>query len=77
MYHQQDFFEQKKKRQSTTFKMNAAFSAVVQRTAPRKMFGVGVLGVTGTLKKADSRIGLIERGRGPHDHVETAVDWCS
>ena len=37
----------------------------------------GVPGVTGTLGKANSHFDLIQTGRGPHHHVEAAVDWCS
>ena len=37
----------------------------------------GVLGVTGTLRKANSHFDPTQTGRGPHHHVEVAVDWCS
>ena len=36
-----------------------------------------VPGVTGTLGKAHSHFDPIQTGRGPHRHVEGAVDWCS
>ena len=36
-----------------------------------------VLGVTGTLRKANSHFGPAQTGWGPHHHVEAAVDWCS
>ena len=37
----------------------------------------GVPRVTGTLGKANSHFNPIQTGRGPHHHVEAAVDWCS
>ena len=37
----------------------------------------GVPGVTGTLGKANSHINPAQTGRGPHHHVEAAVDWCN
>ena len=37
----------------------------------------GVPGVTGTLGKANSHFDPTQTGRGPHHHVEAAVDWCS
>ena len=36
----------------------------------------GVLRVTGTLGKANSHFDPTQTGRGPHHHVEAAVDWC-
>ena len=36
-----------------------------------------VPGVTGTLGNANSHFDPIQTGRGPHHHVEAAVDWCS
>ena len=35
-----------------------------------------VIGVTWTLGKANSFSAQPKRGRGPHQHVEAAVDWC-
>ena len=37
----------------------------------------GVPGVTGTFGKANSHFDPTQTGRGPHHHVEAAVDWCS
>ena len=37
----------------------------------------GVPGVTGTLRKANSHFDPTQTGRGPHHHVEAAVDRCS
>ena len=37
----------------------------------------GVPGVTGTLGKTNSHFNPTQMGRGPHHHVEAAVDWCS
>ena len=37
----------------------------------------GVLGVTGTLGKDNSHFDPTQTGRGPHHHVEAAVDWYS
>ena len=37
----------------------------------------GVPGVSGTLGKANSHFDPTQTGRGPHPHVEAAVDWCS
>ena len=36
-----------------------------------------VPGVTGTLGKTNSHFDPIQTGRGPHHHVEAAVDWYS
>ena len=37
----------------------------------------GVPRVTGTLGKTNSHFDPTQTGRGPHHHVEAAVDWCS
>ena len=37
----------------------------------------GVPGATGTLGKANSHFNPTQTGRGPHHHVEAAVDRCS
>ena len=37
----------------------------------------GVLGVTGTLGKANSHFDPTQTGGGLLHHVEAAVDWCS
>ena len=37
----------------------------------------GVTGVSGTLGKANNHFDPTQTGRGPHHHVEAAVDWCS
>ena len=37
----------------------------------------GVPGVTETLGKTNSNFDPTQTGRGPHHHVEAAVDWCS
>ena len=37
----------------------------------------GVPGATGTLGKANSHFDPTQTGRGPHHHVEAAVDWYS
>ena len=53
-------------------------SAVVQGAARQKIVCVReVSGVTGTLGKANSHFDPTQTGRGPHHHVEVAVDWCS
>ena len=36
-----------------------------------------VPGVTGILGKANSHFNPIQTGRGPHHHIEAAVDWYS
>ena len=36
-----------------------------------------VPGVTGTLGKANSHFDPTKTGRGPHHHIEAAVDWYS
>ena len=38
---------------------------------------MGVPGVTGTLEKTNSHFDPTQTGRGPHHHVEAAIDWCS
>ena len=51
-------------------------SAVVQGSAREKMVCVrGVSGATGTLGKIISHFNPTKRGRGPHHHVQAAVDW--
>ena len=35
----------------------------------------GVPEVTGTFRKANSHFDPIQTGRGPHHHIEAAVDW--
>ena len=37
----------------------------------------GVPRVTGTLGKTNNHFYPTQTGRGPHHHVEAAVDWCS
>ena len=37
----------------------------------------GVPGVTGTLTKASNHFDPTQTGRGPHHHIEAAVDWYS
>ena len=37
----------------------------------------GVPGVTGTVRKANSRFDLTQTGWRPHHHVEAAIDWGS
>ena len=37
----------------------------------------GVPGVIRTLGKANSHFDPTQTGRGPHHHVDAAVDWCS
>ena len=37
----------------------------------------GVPVVTGTLGKANSHFDPTQTDRGPHHHVEAALDWCS
>ena len=71
--------QEKGRRRPADFKEAACYpSAVVQGAARRKMVCVrGVPGVTGTLGKANSHFNPTQTGRGPHYHVEAAVDWCS
>ena len=37
----------------------------------------GVPGVTETIGKANTHFDPTQTGRGPHHHLEAAVDWCS
>ena len=37
----------------------------------------GMPRITGTLGKANSHFDPTQTGRGPHHHVEEAIDWCS
>ena len=46
-------------------------------TAKKMVYVRGVPGVTGTLWKANSHFDPTQSGRGPHHHVEAAIDWCS
>ena len=66
-------------RRQADFKEAACYpSAVVQGAARQKMVCVrGVPGVTGTLGKTNNHFDPTQTGRGPHHHVEAAVDWCS
>ena len=63
-------------RRQADFKEAACYpSVVVQGAARQKMVCVrGVPGVTGTLGKANSHLNPTQTGRGPHHHVEAAVD---
>ena len=66
------------KRQANLKKAACYPSAVVQGAARRKMVCVmGMPRVTGTLGKANSYFDPTQTGRGPHHHVEAAVDWGS
>ena len=67
------------KRRHANFKEAACYpSAVVQGLHGKKMVCVrGVPGVTGTLGKANSHFDPTQTDRGPHHHVESAVDWYS
>ena len=67
------------KRRQADFKEAACYSsAVVQGMHVEKIVCVsGVPGVTGTLRKANNHFDLTQTGRGPHHHVEAAVDWHS
>ena len=67
------------KRRQANFKEAAWYpSAVVQGLHGEKMVCVrGVPEVTGTLGKANSHFDPTQTGRGPHHHVEAAIDWCS
>ena len=67
------------RKQATDFKeAGCSPSAAVQEHHGEKMVCArGVTGVTGTLGKANIHFNPAQWGRGPHHHVETAVDWCS
>ena len=69
------------KRRQANFKEAACYpSAVVQGAALQKnglCEGSAQGSLTGTLRKANSYFDPIQTGRGPHHHVEAAVDWCS
>ena len=66
-------------RRQADFKAAACYpSAVVQGAARRKNgWCKGSAWVTGTLGKANSHFDPTQTGRGPHHHIEAAVDWCS
>ena len=66
-------------RRQANFKEAACYPfAVVWGLHGEKMVCVrGVPGVTGTLGKANSHFDPTQTGRGPHHHVEAAVDWYS
>ena len=67
------------KRRQANFKEAAFYPFAVVQGAARQKNGLcgGVPRVTGTLGKANSHFDPIQTGRGPHHHVEVAVDWCS
>ena len=64
-------------RRQANFKEAACYPSVIQGAAWQKMVCVrGMRGVTGTLGKANSHFDPTQTGRGPHHHVEAAVEWC-
>ena len=67
------------KRRQANFKEAACYPSAVVQGAARRKNGLreGVPRVTGTLGKANSHFGPTQTGRGPHHHVEAAVDWYS
>ena len=80
---------QEKEKNEKTFKRKAGEDRSVLRrlraTLLRSFRGLhakkmvcvrGVPRVTGTLGKANSDFDLTQTGRGPHHHIEAAVDWC-
>ena len=83
--HQEEKNEKTSKRKAGVERRQADFieavcypSAVVQGAARQKTVCVsGIPGVTGTLGKANSNFDPTQTGRGPHHHVEAAVDWYS
>ena len=66
-------------RRQANFKEAACYLSAVVQGAARQKNGLceGVPGVTGILGKANNHFDLTQTGRGPHHHVEAAVDWCS
>ena len=81
---------QKKEKNEKTFKRKAGedrpISKRLRATLLQSFRGLhgekmlcvrGVPGVTGSLGKANSDFDPNQTGRGPHHHVEAAVDWCS
>ena len=71
--------QEKGRRRQANFKEAECYpSAVVLGLHGEKMVCVrGVPGVTGTLGEANSHFDPTQTGRGPHHHVEAAVDSCS
>ena len=59
------------------FKEAACYASAVVQGVAKMVCVSGVPGVTGTLGKANSHFDPTQMGRGPHHHVEAAVDWYS
>ena len=67
-----------RRRQSTAFRKAVCCpSAVVQGVARRKNGSREVPGQLGPSRRPTAISIQPKRGRGPHHHVEAAVDWCS
>ena len=59
-------------------RLRATFLRLFRGLHSKKMVCVReVPGVTGTLGKTNSHFDPNQTGRGPHHHVEAAVNWCS
>ena len=67
-----------KRRQAILKRLRATLLQSFRGLHGEKMVCVrGVPGVTGIFGKANSYFNPTQTGRGPHHHVEAAVDWCS
>ena len=71
--------EKEEDRRSILEKLCAALLRSFRGQHSKKWFAEGVPGVrvNGTRGKTNSHSDLIQTDRGPHDHVEAFVDWCS
>ena len=59
-------------------RLRATFRRLFRGLDGEKMVCVrGVLGISGTLEKANNHFDPTQTGRGPHHHVKAAVDWYS
>ena len=66
------------RRQANLKRLRATLLRSFRGLHGKKMVSVRrVPGATGTLGKANSHFDPIQTARGPHHHIEAAVDWYS
>ena len=58
-------------------RLKAAFLRPFEKQHGEKWLNYGILGATGTLRKANSYFDPPQTGWGWHHHFEAAVEWCN
>ena len=67
---------EKRGKQATDLKETACCSSAVVQGAPQQKNKGEFPGLLGPSGRPTAILTQPKRGRGPHQHVETAVDWC-